>query len=84
MFFRVAGPQPGRQRRHIFQEGISAQIQDLARLSAELLEIKTKTKIALEFHVRPDVIDGKVAPSEAAIKDNNVVLEDAAKEFRLS
>ena len=61
-----------------------AQIQDLGDLIPKLLEIKAKAKVAIKFHVRLEVGDGKVIPPDSVIKDINTVLKNAGDGFQLT
>jgi len=61
-----------------------AQIQDLGDLIPKLLEIKAKAKIAIKFHVRLEVGDGKVPPLDTVIKDINTVLKNAGDGFQIN
>ena len=60
-----------------------SQIQDLSELIHALLGIRTKSKIAMKFHVRLELGDGKVKPSDAVVSEVNSVLKDLDNGFRV-
>jgi hypothetical protein len=60
-----------------------AQIQDLADQIPALLELKARSKIAMKFHVRLELGDGKAPPPDAVVRDVNAVLKDVAADFKL-
>jgi hypothetical protein len=87
----VTGTGIGGQKLHVPQPNVRvasgdfepAQVQDLGDLIPKLLEIKAKAKLAIKFHVRLEVGDGKVAPADSVIKDINAVLMGVDENFRL-
>ena len=52
-----------------------SQIQDLGDLIPALLEIKAKSKVAMKFHVRLELGDGKTKPSDAVVSEVNAVTQ---------
>ena len=53
-----------------------SQIQDLGDLIPALLEIKAKCKVAMKFHVRLELGDGKTKPSDAVVSEVNAAIKD--------
>ncbi|MFH1373963.1 MAG: DUF499 domain-containing protein [bacterium] len=60
-----------------------SQIQDLGDIIPQLLEIKTKSNIPLQFRVQITFGDGKEVPPEEATKEINKLLEDLKDGFKL-
>jgi len=60
-----------------------AQIQNLGDVMPQLLDLRSKTGIALKFLVRIEAGDGKDAPNEEAVKGINQVLAGVKKGYRL-
>jgi len=60
-----------------------SQIQDLGDIIPQLLEIKTKSNIPLQFRVQITFGDGKQVPSEEVTKEINRLLEDLKDGFKL-
>ena len=61
-----------------------SQIQDLGDLIPALLEMKAKSKVAMKFHVRLELGDGKTKPSDAVVKEVNNVLKVLDGGFRIA
>jgi hypothetical protein len=61
-----------------------SQIQDLGDLIPALLDIKAKSKVAMKFHVRLELGDGKTKPSDAVVQEVNGVLKDLDDRFRIA
>ena len=60
-----------------------SQIQDLGDLIPALLEIKAKSKVAMKFHVRLELGDGKTKPSDQVVAEINSALKDLHQDFRV-
>jgi hypothetical protein len=60
-----------------------SQIQDLGDLIPALLEVKAKANVAMKFHVRLEVGDGKTKPSDSAVNEVNALLKDMDDGFRV-
>ena len=61
-----------------------SQIQDLGDLIPALLDIKAKSKVAMNFHVRLELGDGKTKPGDAVVGEVNAVLKDLNDGFRVT
>ena len=61
-----------------------SQIQDLGDLIPALLEIKAKSKVAMKFHVRFELGDGKTKPSDEVVSEVNSALKDLDDDFRVT
>lgn len=60
-----------------------AQIQDLAEVVPDLLEIKAKTNVPIHFHVRIQVGDGKAQPSSVVSEQINGLLKEIDADLHL-
>jgi hypothetical protein len=60
-----------------------SQIQDLGDLIPALLEVKAKANVAMKFHVRMEVGDGKTKPSDSVVNEVNALLKDLDDGFRV-
>ncbi len=60
-----------------------SQMQDLGDIIPALLEIKAKANVPIKFHVKLEVGDGKVRPSDSMVQDVNKVLKDLDEGFML-
>jgi hypothetical protein len=60
-----------------------SQIQDLADLMPRLLEIKAKSKVAIQFRIQVDVGDGKAVPPKNVVADVTAVLAEISGELQL-
>ncbi len=61
-----------------------SQVQDLGDLIPALLEVKAKAKVAMKFHVRLEVGDGKTPPPASVVSDINALLKDVDADFKLT
>ncbi|MBM3883537.1 MAG: ATP-binding protein [Verrucomicrobia bacterium] len=61
-----------------------AQLQDLAELAPDLLEIKAQTGVPIRFHLRLEAGDGKERPAPKAADKLNAVLAKLKKDFSVS
>ena len=61
-----------------------SQIQDLGDVIPALLDLKAKCKVAMKFHVRLELGDGKTKPSDEVVSQVNTALEDLDEGFRVS
>jgi len=60
-----------------------SEIQDLADIIPNLLELKAKFNIPLKFRVRIELGDGKEKPPEETAKEINKLLKELKDDFRL-
>ena len=60
-----------------------AQVQDLGDIVPKLLEIRTKGKVPLRFHVRIEMGDGQVVPPAEAAKEANTLLRSVKEGLEL-
>ena len=60
------------------------QIQDLGDLIPALLEIKAKGKVAMKFHVRLELGDGKTKPSDEVVAEVNAAFKGLDDGFRIA
>ena len=78
------GAQPQPKVRVAAADFEPSQIQDLGDLIPALLEIKAKGKVAMKFHVRLELGDGKTKPSDAVVAEVNAALKDLDDGFRIA
>ena len=60
-----------------------SQMQDLGDLIPSLLEFKAKAKVGMKFHVRLEIGDGSVPPSDDVVNEINGLLKDLGEEFHI-
>jgi len=60
-----------------------SQMQDLGDLIPVLLEVKAKANVAMKFHVRLELGDGKTKPSDSVVNEVNALLKDMNGGFRV-
>ena len=60
-----------------------AQIQDLAEVVSQLLEIKAKSKVPIRFRIQVEVGDGQVLPPSSVTADVTKVLGKVSGELQL-
>jgi hypothetical protein len=60
-----------------------SQIQDLAELMPQLLDIKAKSKIPILFHIQVEVGDGATAPPASVRADVTKILGEVNGELQL-
>jgi len=58
-------------------------MQDLGDLIPSLLEFKAKAKVGMKFHVRLEIGDGSVPPSDDVVNEINGLLKDLGEEFHI-
>ncbi len=86
--FKVAAAVPGgagpqaesvHDKRGIYEASANlspSQIQDLGDVVPKLLELKSKSGVPLQFHVRVQIGDDKTSPSEDVLKKANAILKN--------
>lgn len=83
---RDTGNDTGRERANVLtakSELEPVQVQDLADLIPQLLNIKARTNIALKFIVKIEIGDGEEKPSEETVQEINLLLESVKEDFSL-
>jgi hypothetical protein len=60
-----------------------AQLQDLAELVPQLLDIKAKSKVPIRFRLQVEVGDGKTVPPSSVTADVTKILGEVSGELQL-